>query len=173
MGRLMEICDKVIAELETSGKLSVTQDQVNRIEPTPSPNPSRPISQPVEVEPDFQLPPSPLSDTEVRQAIDALIRHCQTWGDLPIGQYIRLHPERWRTRGGLPGIADEYAGMVEMMTELHADQGSRIPTEAARAVCSWIEYRDLERISNQEYRNHLQACWDALRNKRIIRNKGE
>ncbi|HQQ00842.1 MAG TPA: hypothetical protein PLY86_20510 [bacterium] len=170
MDSVLEIFDRKVAELKAQGRLSepspsqaqtpVQVETVATSEPSPAPPLSLPVSQPVEVS---TLPPSTLSADEVRQAIDTLIRHCTTWGDLPIGEYIRDHRERWRTRKGLPGIADELCGMVEMMIELHPDQGSRIPTEAARAVCSWIEYRDLERISNQEYRDRLAQCWNALR----------
>jgi len=171
MGRLMEICDKVIAELETSGALPVTPGPVSRCEPRPLPAQSSRV-EPRPIAPVAQPEPTPLRDhptdtptavfLPVRESIAALLAHCARWGDETIGAYIQSHPERWRTRNGLPGIADQYVGMVEMMTGLHRDQADRIPEQAARAVIAWLEYRDLERISNEEYRDRLAQCWEGL-----------
>ncbi|HQQ00103.1 MAG TPA: hypothetical protein PLY86_16745 [bacterium] len=95
--------------------------------------------------------------TPVRQSIQQLIDHAEHFQAGEIATYIRDHAERW------PVLGDEYSGMVEMMIGLHPDRANRIPEQAARAVYYWIEYRDLERIGNQEYRDRLQTCWDVLR----------
>ncbi len=102
-------------------------------------------------------PSGPAAPTvPIQEGIAALIEHCRRWGDEDIRLHIETHPGSW-SRWGL-----DYSGIMEMMTELHPNQANRIPTEAARAVIAWIEYRDLERISNQEYREILGACWERL-----------
>ena len=180
MGRLMEICDRVIAEMEASGASPVTLWPVKQAEPrplraqstgiTPGPVSSAGRTEPESLRDHPAHNPTPVS-LPVRDSIAALLAHCARWGDSTIGAFIQGHPERWRTRNGLPGIADQYSGMVEMMTELHPDQADRIPTEAARMVIAWIEYRDLERISNGEYRDRLAQCWERLRDREPQRER--
>ncbi len=131
---------------------------------------SRPISTPVSRPESDQVAAVPADmPTDIRFAIGRLVAHCERWGDTAIADQIRNHPERWddtRDESGalvIEGYGRQYLGMIHDMTDMHPDAANRIPEQAARAVCSWIEHRDLELISNQEYRDQLASCWDALR----------
>jgi hypothetical protein len=72
-------------------------------------------------------------------------------------QYIETHSDR------RPEWVREYTGLARWMDEDHPGRGSIPCVLAAEAVCLWIVYRDLERLSIDEYRTRLANLWEDLR----------
>ncbi len=165
MESLMAICDRVIAEMEHKAAVPVTQEA----QPRPAVSPSR--TEPVQVGTVPTSEPVPVRDhpAEIRCAIGKLIAHAERWGDTVVVNQIRNHPERWddiRDEDGalvIEGYGRQFLGMVNDMTDAYPHAVTRIPEQAARCVCLWIQHRDLELLPYAEYRRGLDQAWAALR----------
>ncbi len=158
-GTLMQECDRVLAELQVSGAVPVTQEPVERSEtPVHSEPTAGPVALPSPVRP-ASPSPTPSADVptvDVRAAVRLVLSHCRAVKDQGVLDWIQCHPQRW----GL--WADEFNGVADMLSELFPADLAAVRALAAESIYLWVRV-EMKLIGVEVFQRWNRGLWEYIR----------